>query len=146
MQSHFRNSALAYFRAQAHLLQSLRPAVVGHFDLIRKFRPLVTSAAVTAAIRDNLECIADLGLLMEVNGSRPRDNPDAEPNPGREILRQARALGVRITLGDDAHGPEQVAGGLEACVAAARDAGFEEIWGLQDDANGALRPIPWTAF
>lgn len=134
---------LAYFAHQAHLIETLKPMVVGHFDLIRKHAALIPSAPVETAVRENLARIADFGLLLELNGSPPRETPGAEPFPSRTLLRQARAMGVRICLGDDSHAPEQVGGGLPECVAAAQDCGFDAIWGLEDDAAAELKPVLW---
>jgi histidinol-phosphatase (PHP family) len=65
--------------------------------------------------------------------------------PLPRILLRARELGVRVTLGDDSHGPHDVGEGLDACVAALAQAGYREVH-LLDRAEGRVvaRAVPLT--
>lgn len=57
-----------YFDAQFSMLQQLRPEVVGHFDLIRLFRPeFELSDEVWMRIRRNVDLVVEYGGLFEVN-------------------------------------------------------------------------------
>jgi histidinol-phosphatase (PHP family) len=47
--------------------------------------------------------------------------------PGPQVLSRARQMGVKVTLGDDSHGPEGVGVGLDACLEAIAAAGYGEV-------------------
>jgi histidinol-phosphatase (PHP family) len=130
---------LAYYELQARLIDELRPEIVAHFDLIRRHSPAEEpSRRVRKAIRQNLERVAGLDLLLEVNASPVRAG-EGMPFPSVEILREARRLGVKITFADDAHATHEVGRGLEHCAAAAAKAGYQTFWFLAHDPDGVIR-------
>lgn len=90
----------AYFDAQFQMLEALRPAVVGHFDLIRLF-----SADPTKDLRDygngvwerverNVTFIVSYGGLTELNSSSIRKGWDV-PYPRRDVC---EVSGFTLTL------------------------------------------------
>jgi histidinol-phosphatase (PHP family) len=94
---------LAYFDAQLHVMETLRPTVLAHFDLIRMFRPdHPISPACWESIRRNLRRAAELGILVEIN-SRAYKKKLPEPYPHGALLDEAVRLQVRFCLGDDSH-------------------------------------------
>ncbi|KAJ1549543.1 histidinolphosphatase [Cladochytrium tenue] len=97
-----------YFDAQMELLRGCRPDVVGHFDLIRIFRPgFALSPEVWARVERNVAFVAEYGGLVEVNSRAWKKNlPDAYPF--RDILQLMISRGVKFTLSDDSHGPADV--------------------------------------
>lgn len=118
---------LAYYEAQRQMLEALRPEVVGHFDLIRKFAPPEhrPSEAVREAASRNLELVAGQGGVLEVNARAFGRWP--EPYPGREQLTEALRLGIPVTFGDDSHQPVEVGGGLDRCREILLEVGYREV-------------------
>jgi histidinol-phosphatase (PHP family) len=76
-----------YFDAQYELLTRAKPDVIGHFDLVRIFRPdFPLSDAVWEKIRRNVAVIVEYGGLVELNSRAWKKNlPDAYPQ--RDILK-----------------------------------------------------------
>jgi len=118
----------AYFDAVAAMVEALRPPVVGHLDLVRKFRggDVAFGEAVAPALGRALEAVAGAGALLEINAApaRKRTGP-VYPQPA--LLERAREMGIGVTLGDDSHGPADVGVGLQASVEAAARAGYRAI-------------------
>jgi histidinol-phosphatase (PHP family) len=118
---------LLYFDAVADLVQKMRPEVVGHLDLIRKFEPegAVFSPRVFKRIERVLEAVHAHHSVLDVNcGAYRRGLGPVYPAPN--ILRRAREMGIPATLGDDSHGVSSVGVGLDACMKALAEAGYTE--------------------
>ncbi|TPX33753.1 histidinol-phosphatase [Synchytrium microbalum] len=98
-----------YFNAQYEMLKQLKPEVVGHFDLVRLFRPEHgLSDVVMGLIERNIEWIAEYGGLVEINSRALKKNLGS-PYPFRDILQKMIANKIKFTLSDDSHGPNDVA-------------------------------------
>lgn len=119
-----------YFDAQYAMLADLRPAVVGHFDLIRLFDPgyqqTLQLPAVWARIERNLAFIAVQGLIMDFN-LRGFDKA-TEQYPSMPVLRRALELGVSIVPGDDSHGVSSVGRNYDKGVALLAGLGHPCRW------------------
>jgi histidinol-phosphatase (PHP family) len=118
----------AYFDRLAELVQTLRPEVVGHVDLVRRFEPpdfRFSTASLRHADRV-LEAALASGSALDVNAA-PFRRGFGPVYPGPQVLARACDLGVPVTLGDDSHGPEGVGVGLDACLAAIAAAGYREV-------------------
>jgi histidinol-phosphatase (PHP family) len=109
--------------------------VIGHVDLPKKFgqRP---AADVTAAEDAALAAIAAAGLALEINTAGWR-TPAGEAYPSPALLRRARAAGVPLTIGSDAHAPGELGDRFDDAVALARDAGYTALVRLSDH-----EPVP----
>ncbi|HEX2163840.1 MAG TPA: histidinol-phosphatase HisJ family protein, partial [Thermoanaerobaculia bacterium] len=83
--------AVAYYRALAAMVETLRPEVVGHFDLVRKlaapFGAVDTPAARRAAL-DALDAVAAAGSVLDVNTAGLRTGV-GHPYPAPWIVREA---------------------------------------------------------
>ncbi len=120
-----------YFDVQLDLIETFRPAVVGHFDLIRMHDPAYLQRWELPAIRDralrNLELIRDLGLIIDLN-VRALTKGALEPYPSAPWLRAAVDLGIDIVPGDDSHGVRSVALNFEEGVRALVACGGTTSW------------------
>ena len=119
---------IAYFEALTDLVSQLRPEVVGHIDLIRKFDGETASfgSEVWPHIERCLEAVRSVGAILDVNsGAYRRGLGPVYPLPA--ILQRAQAMGIGVTLGDDGHGPHDVGVGLDACMNAIASAGYREV-------------------
>lgn len=98
--------------------------VMAHPDLIKKFgfrsrrdpAPLYRQAADT---------FREHGVSVEVNTSGLR-KPVGEIYPSLEFLRECRRQDVAITLGSDAHAPEEVGCAFDRAIQWAMRAGYRE--------------------
>jgi len=97
--------------------------VWAHPDLPKKFGYL-PEEPVQDAEDAALAAVAAARMVLEVNTSGLR-KPVGEIYPSRELLRRARAAGIPITFGSDAHRPGEVGFGFERAVALAREAGYD---------------------
>lgn len=119
---------IKYFEALAELVSTLRPEVVGHIDLVRKFdgNGATFSKRAMAACERALEAAKSVSAVLDVNpGAMRRGLSPVYPLPS--ILRRAQAMGVGVTLGDDGHGPHDVGAGLPECLGAIADAGYTHV-------------------
>ena len=120
-----------YFDLQYELIQSLRPAVLGHFDLIRIFDPEygrhLQLPSVVGRIERNLNLAARLGLILDFNMAALRKGA-SEPYIARPILDRARELGVAVVPGDDSHGVATVGAFIQEGIALLQKMGFDTDW------------------
>lgn len=129
---------IRYFDALTELITTLKPEIVGHIDLVRKFEPdgFAFSAVAMRAVEKTLEAAKAFDCALDVNcGALRRGLGPVYPLPS--ILERARQMGIRVTLGDDSHGVATVGVGLDACITAIGDAGYREISYL-DREDGAV--------
>lgn len=118
----------AYFDRQLELIETFRPAVVGHFDLVRLFDPDYPQRWQTPAIRQralrNLTRIKALDLMLDFN-VRALTKGQPEPYVSAPWLRHAVELGIPLAPGDDSHGVAtvgaNVAAGIDILLAAGAD-------------------------
>lgn len=137
------NLCIAYFDEVAKLVEALRPPVVGHIDLMRRFKgsAFTFSDRVWPHIERALDVTRSVGALLELNAApaRKRFGP---VYPASEILGLARRMNVPITLSDDSHGVATVGGGLEACIRTAADVGYTELHYFSRFPQGESTPLP----
>jgi histidinol-phosphatase (PHP family) len=125
---------IEYFTSVTDLVRSLRPEVTGHLDLVRRYegQHFNFSPAVWESIDLALLAVKETGTLLELNAA-PIRRGFGPVYPSSPILERARAMDIPVTLSDDSHGVDSVGGGLDACVTAARHAGYSEIHYLTRD-------------
>ena len=64
----FEELAISYFDHQYKIMTDLEPKVIGHFDLIRMYKPEeVTSSRVIEYIERNIKYAISYGALFEIN-------------------------------------------------------------------------------
>ncbi len=120
-----------YFDQQYEMIKMLRPAVVGHFDLIRIFdddyRQRLEKPAIAERIRRNLELIRDLGLILDFN-LRALAKGAREPYVCEPILHLAKTYDIAVVPGDDSHGIADVGNYFAEAVALLRQHGIRTDW------------------
>jgi len=122
----------AYFDAQYEMLETLRPKVVGHFDLIRLMSStpnlsLKTVVWVWKKVVRNLVLVFEQGGLLEINSAGLRKGLE-EPYPGRAICEEFKKMGGKFTLSDDSHGITQVGTNYGRTIGYLEGLGVEEVW------------------
>ncbi|CAK7228484.1 hypothetical protein SCUCBS95973_006895 [Sporothrix curviconia] len=128
-----------YYDQQLEMLQTLRPRIVGHVDLVRLLSADPSRDPATAKgldtlvwpkIQRNLAFVASYGGWIECNTAALRKGL-AEPYPGRSIAEAWLKLGGRFTMSDDSHGTAHVATNYLRGLAYLRSLGVEEVWTLE---------------
>lgn len=119
---------IAYFRSMTDMVERLRPDVVGHLDLVRKYEApgFAFSQRAFQEIETLLEAIKAYGGVLDVNCAAWR-NGYGPVYPLPQILERAREMGIRVTLGDDSHGVDLVGVGLEHSLSAIQAAGYTSL-------------------
>ncbi len=107
--------AVRYYERVAEMVRALRPEVVGHIDVIRKYarhHGPVDTPAIRDAADGALEAIRDAGAIIDVNTSAYRCGFDT-PYPAPWLLERAvRHFGIGVCFGDDSHNVAQVGVGI----------------------------------
>jgi len=114
-----------YFALVQEMAKSGLFDVVGHLDLVKKynFRP---KRDITSLLFETVEVISKAKMCVEVNTGGLR-KPCREVYPSEELLKICFENGLPITLGSDAHSPEDIGVGLDKAVDLLRKAGYIEI-------------------
>lgn len=120
--------ATAYFDLVTQAIRSGRYDSIAHPDLIRIYGtiPPFQPAEQEAAIRRMLAAAGGTGTCLEVNTSG-LSKELFEIHPAVEILIWAKAEGVDLTLGSDAHLPEQVGQHFAKARELLRSIGFDKL-------------------
>jgi histidinol-phosphatase (PHP family) len=133
---------LAYYEEVLDLLSWGLVNVIGHLDLIKMLltpEEAVPTPAIAAAVRTLLNAIRDAGAAIDVN-ARGLIKPCASIYPADWILREAKRIGVPVTLGDDSHRTADVGLNLNKAVEAISRAGYKNVWLVRP--GGELEPTP----
>jgi len=134
-----------YFDSQLEMLQTLKPRVVGHFDLIRLLadepdRDLRAWKGVWEKLVRNLKVVLEQGGLLEINTSALRKGLK-DPYPARAITEVFLNMGGKLTLSDDSHGIDQVGTNFGKAVEFLEDLGVEEVFLLEAKGEVGLEVV-----
>jgi histidinol-phosphatase (PHP family) len=110
--------------------------IIGHFDLIKKFQ-CWPETDQSALYEETLKIIKEANVVIELNTSG-LDRPCNEFFPNREILSMACKLGVQVTLGSDAHQPNQVARHFDSAIALLKEVGYSKITRFRNRQRGEI--------
>jgi histidinol-phosphatase (PHP family) len=121
----------AYYHDLGEAIRSGLFDCIAHLDIYKRcgldFYGEPLNVAHMGLAEPLLEEMARRGLCLERNSGGLRKGLKW-PYPSPDILRAAKDLGVTgITVGSDAHRPDQVGYGLEACLESAGDAGYDRV-------------------
>lgn len=99
--------------------------VLAHADLVKKFSG-PPGADMRMHYRNVAAACADAGVAVEVNTAGLR-KPCAEIYPSLDFLRELRRAGVGVTIGSDAHRPQEVGADGDGAVSLLREAGYSSV-------------------
>lgn len=99
--------------------------VLAHPDLIKKFG-FEPDRELSDLYRETLRQIADSGVCVEINTAGLRV-PKKEIYPAPEFLKLCFASKVPVSLGSDAHKPEQVGTDFDQAVALLKSVGYTQV-------------------
>ena len=114
-----------YFRLVARAAGSGMFDIIGHLDLVKKygFRP---ETDITGLLEDTVAALKEAGVCVEINTAGLR-KPVGEVYPSETILALCARAGVPITLGSDAHRPDQVGMDFDHALRLAVVAGYRRL-------------------
>ncbi len=124
--------AQAYFDAHVAMLLADRPAIIGHFDLVRK-------AAVVGGLFDAkapayrrialpaLERALASGGVLEVNTGGMARGDMQEPYPSMELLGAWREMGGKVTVTSDCHDAAWLGYGLDDMLPVLKNLGYRSV-------------------
>lgn len=117
-----------YFDALTQSVATGMFDIIGHPDLIKKFghRPSVNDKRVFDAQQGMLETMRDANVVMEVSSAGLR-KPVGEIYPHVSLVKRAAAMGVVFSYGSDAHAPQEVGHGMDACLSMLWQCGVREV-------------------
>ncbi|MCX7001322.1 MAG: histidinol-phosphatase, partial [Candidatus Sumerlaeota bacterium] len=111
--------------------------IVGHLDLIKKFGYYPKNGWEDIQ-EDVAKALGESGMVVEVNTSG-MDKPVREFYPGANFLCRLRKYGVPVTLGSDAHSPDEVGRYFDQAVALLKEIGYTEIMSFEKRER---KPVP----
>ncbi len=133
--------ASAYFETFCDYIETRKPDIIGHFDIITKFdekhpplflgNPDYEKLAVEYARR-----AAKVGCLFEVNTGAIQRGYRTTPYPSVSILEALRACGARVVLSSDCHSKDALAFGFDRAKEILREVGFDKLYSLSQ--NGVV--------
>ena len=131
-----------YFDLQYDVIQTIKPKVVAHFDLIRIFDQDYMQRwqvpEIHRRIERNLQSIANLNLILDYNVAALRKGAP-EPYISQPILERARNLGIAVVPGDDSHGAAMAGAYIEEGIAILEKTGVTTQWCKPIDIDQQLK-------
>lgn len=120
-----------YFDAQWEMIKALRPAIVGHFDLIRLFdaayEQRLQLQTVRSKILRNLRLIKEKDLILDYN-LRALLKGAEEPYVSMPILKLAKELDINVVPGDDSHSCDSIGCHMDEGIRILQTVGFSTDW------------------
>jgi histidinol-phosphatase (PHP family) len=126
-----------YFELVQMAAQSRLFDIIGHLDVIKKFR-VYPESDQSWLLETTLRVIARNDLVVELN-TGGQDRPCAEFYPSSPVLRQCFKMNVPVTLSSDAHQADQVGRHFEEALALLRQTGFRELTTFSRRRRGVFR-------
>jgi histidinol-phosphatase (PHP family) len=130
-----------YWDALESLIRGGGCQVIGHMDVLRKFGSFVPLKSQTGRVESLLRLIGRNGLTLEVNTGGIDRASDRRSYPSPEILKLAAAAGVDISLGSDAHAPNDVGRHFRETVAMLQSLGWTRSATFE---SGRKRMVPFS--
>lgn len=126
-----------YFELVQKAAQSNLFDVIGHIDIIKKFR-VYPESNQDKLFEDTIRTIKEHNLVVELN-TGGMDRPCAEFTPGPKLLEMCFNHHVPVTLSSDAHRVEQIARHYESAIDLLKHVGYTEIVGFNNRIRRIIR-------
>ena len=111
--------------------------ILAHPDLIKKFG-FKPDEDLSSIYLKAVRRIAKAGVTVEVNTAGLR-KPVGEIYPSSDFLMLCKDNGVAVTLGSDAHNPEEVGAGFDLALEMLNKCGYEEIAVFRERRRSSVR-------
>ena len=124
--------AEAYYQVESDFVHRIRPDVIGHFDLVRKYAGVIglfdeNDPAYRKIALNALERCYFPGAILEVNTGGMARGYLPTPYPTFELLCAWREMGGEVTLAADCHDKNLLTFGYDQAEALIRKAGYRRI-------------------
>lgn len=126
-----------YFALVQKAAQSGLFDVIGHIDIIKKFR-IYPETNQDKLFEDTVKIIKANNLVVELN-TGGMDRPCAEFTPSPHLLEMCYAHHIPVTLSSDAHRVEHLARHYDGAVAMLKHIGYTEIVGFNKRIRKIIR-------
>lgn len=126
-----------YFKLIQQAAQSDLFDVIGHLDIIKKFR-IYPETNQEQLFEDTLKVIKEHNLVVELN-TGGLDRPCAEFTPGPHLLEMCFKHQIQVTLGSDAHQAFQIGRYYEKAIDLLTQTGYREITGFNNRSRRLIR-------
>ncbi len=126
-----------YFHLVQQAAQSGLFDIIGHLDIIKKFR-VYPETNQDLLFEDTIKIIKQHNLVVELN-TGGLDHPCAEFAPGLRLLELCYKHHVPVTLCSDAHSTVQIARHYESARALLSQIGYSEIVGFNNRIGRMIR-------
>ena len=114
-----------YFRELQKAAKSGHFDIMGHPDLIKKFR-IWPETSKAQLFEETAIIFAESGVAFEINTSG-KDRPCGEFFPGPELLKAFYKAGVPVTFGSDSHRKEQIGRHFDEARTILNEIGYTNI-------------------
>ncbi len=115
-----------YFEQLKKMVTTRLFDIVGHADVVKKFGYRLEEKEWQIILPEIVAAIKQADICVEVNTSGWR-SPAAEQYPSRSFLEACFQNDIPVTLGSDAHLPEDVGKGLEEAITLLREIGYRRL-------------------
>ena len=135
--------AVRYYELVREMVLNLKPDVVGHLDLVRKFAPsetAVDSQAIRRKAYKAMQAIKEQGCILDLNTAGYRKKL-GRPYPAPWLIQEALELDIPFCFGDDSHCISDVGAGLEDGREYLLELGVETITTLTRGTDGIKKKI-----
>ena len=124
-----------YYSKFCRYINSRKPDIVGHFDLITKFDEMSESLFLKNAnynriVEKYIETVADSGCIFEVNTGAISRGYRTAPYPAQNLLHVLNKHNVRLVLSSDSHSTDTLDFGFDEAKLILKDTGFKQIYNL----------------
>ena len=146
---HFGGDSYAFVESYYTTVENVKKVtncdVIGHFDLVTKFRdvssPLFDEShpRYVAAAEKALDALISQNVIFEINSGAVARGYRTDPYPSPRILKRIAEAKGKITLSSDCHEKSKLDCAYTEMLDAAKRAGFAEIYVLK---NGKFVPEP----
>lgn len=119
-----------YFELVRMAIDSSLFDIIGHLDLIKIWGHRPRQHDVLFHVKPLLNSIKATDMIIEINSAGLR-KPVGEIYPQQEIIDLVASKQIAVTLGSDAHHPQQIGEGLQEALGVLINAGFTHLASLQ---------------
>jgi len=126
-----------YYGAFCDYIESRKPDIIGHFDLITKYQEsgcehFLNNKAYCQAAQAYITRAARSNCLFEVNAGAVARGLRTAPYPSEELLYTLKRLGGRLILSSDSHSADKLGFRFEEMTDLLRDVGFRQLYTYRD--------------
>jgi histidinol-phosphatase (PHP family) len=118
-----------YYKNIMELIDSGYFNIIGHFDLVKKFGHRATSDFSDKIVHLASKVAGKINMAVEINTSGIR-KPVSEIYPSDYIIQIFFDNNTPVTLGSDAHNPEEVGYSFDLAIEKIKKAGYRKISGF----------------